>query len=191
MSNRPIKTVKVAQTIEELMQAFAVRAAVNLGEQHFSYAEEFDGNDFTATQIVGLIDDEPVATMRIRYFSDFAKLERVAVRQEFRKSRIAFDVVRFGLRLCHKKGYRKLYGHAEEHLVRFWGRFGFKPMNTPRFVFSGHRFVELECDLEPHADPVTIDKDPMVLNRPESEWDRPGVLDRSAFRPVTNPAGDR
>lgn len=80
-----------------------------------------------------------------------------------------------------------LNGHAEEHLVPFWGRFGFKPMDAPRFVFSGHRFVEIECDLEPHVNPLTMHKDPMVLIRPESEWDRRGVLNRSVIRPATNP----
>ena len=173
------------------MQAFIVRAAVFLGEQRCPYAEEFDGNDFTATQILGPIDDEPVATMRIRYFSDFAKPERLAVRQEFRKSRIAFDVVRFGLKLCREKGYRKLYGHSQHRLVPFWRRFGFRPTNTPHFVFSDHLYVELVCDLKPHPDPLTIDTDPMVLIRPESEWDRPAVLDRSAIRRATNPTDDR
>ena len=190
MSNQPIKLVRIAQTIEELMQVFVVRAIVFMGEQQCPYAEEFDGNDFTATQILGLIDDEPVATMRVRYFCNFAKLERMAVRAEYRKSRIAFDLIRFGLGLCRQKGYRKVYGHSQERLVLFWGRFGFKPMNTPDFVFSDHRYVELECDLEPHPDPLTIDTDPMVLNRPESEWDRLGVLDQSAIRPATNPTGN-
>ena len=88
-----VVSVKVARSIEDLMQAFAIRAAVFLSEQHCPYAEEFDGNDFTATQFLGLVDGEPASTCRTRYFSDFAKLERVAVRREFRGSGVAAQMI--------------------------------------------------------------------------------------------------
>lgn len=190
-SSTPARTtVKVTQSIEEMMQAFAVRAAVFLGDQDCPYAEEFDGNDFTATHILALMGDEPVATMRIRYFSDFAKPERLAVRRGYRNSRIAFQVVRFGIELCRQKGYRRLYGHSQERLVPFWKRFGFQSVNAPDFVFSDHRYVELECFLEPHSDPIAVGTDPMVIIRPEGAWDEPGVLDRSSSRPATCPTGD-
>jgi hypothetical protein len=29
----------------------------------------------------------------------------------------------------------------------------------------------------------------MILIRPESEWDKPGVLEKSSVRPATNPVG--
>ena len=38
-------------------------------------------------------------------------------------------------------------------------------------------------------DALGFDTDPMVLLRPEGDWDRPGILDRSAGRPATNPLG--
>jgi predicted GNAT family N-acyltransferase len=190
LPNRQITTVKVAQNIEEMVQAFVVRAAVFMSEQHCPYAEEFDGNDFTATQILGVIDEEPVGAIRIRYFSNFAKLERLAVRREFRGCAVAATVIEFALELCRRKGYRKIHGHAEEHLLPFWRRFGFQPMSVPSFVFSDHQYVEMELELEPHPDPIAIGKDPMLLIRPESEWDKPGVLEKSSLRPATNPVGD-
>ena len=84
------------------MQAFVVRAAVFMSEQHCPYAEEFDGNDFTATQILGVIGEEPVAAIRIRYFANFAKLERLAVRREFRGRAVAATVIEFALELCRR-----------------------------------------------------------------------------------------
>ncbi len=184
-------TVIVAHTMEDMMKAFAVRAAVYMSEQDCPYSEEFDGNDFTATQILGLIGDEPVATMRIRYFSDFAKPERLAVMRKHRTSHIAEKIVRFGIELCRQKGYRRLYGHAQARVLPFWRRFGFQPIDGPDFVFSDHRYIEVECLLEPHPDPVTIGKDPLVLIRPEGSWDQPGVLDQSSSRAATCPTGDK
>lgn len=172
------------------MQAFVVRAAVFMSEQRCPYAEEFDGNDFTATQILGLIDGEPAATIRIRYFAGFAKPERLAVRREFRKTGIAGDVIEFAVELCRQKGYAKLYGHAQERLVPFWERFGFTPMDRPEFAFSDHNYIEIERDLDPLPDALTMKDDPMTLIRPEGEWRERGVLDHSIERPATNPTGD-
>ena len=182
-------TVKVTQSIEEMMQVFAVRAAVFMGDQDCPYGEEFDGNDFTATQILGLVGEEPVATMRIRYFAGFAKPERLAVRRGYRKSGIAAKIIKFGMELCRKKGYLRLYGHSQARLVPFWENLGWQTIDTPDFEFSDHRYVEIECHLEPHPDPITIGKHPLELIRPEGAWDKPGVLDRSAIRPATCPIG--
>ena len=45
-------SVKVAGSIEEMMQAFTIRSAVFMADQNCPYAEEFDGNDFSATHVV-------------------------------------------------------------------------------------------------------------------------------------------
>lgn len=171
-------TTKVAHTIEEMMQAFAVRAAVFLSELACPYTEEFDGNDFTATHFLGYVGGEPASTCRIRYFADFAKLERVAVRREFRKSGVAAEMIVYAIELCRQKGYRKLHGHCEEHLVPFWQKFGFQPIDTESFVIREHEYIEIECPLEPHPDPIEIGKDPMLFIRPEGAWDEPCVLER-------------
>ncbi len=179
VNSRPaVVTTKVAHTIEELMQAFAVRAAVFLSELACPYTEEFDGNDFTATHFLGHVDGEPASTCRIRYFADFAKLERVAVRQEFRKTGVAGKMIGFALDLCRQKGYRRLHGHCEEHLLPFWQKFGFEPIDADRFVLLGHEYIEIECPLEPHPDPIEIGKDPMLFIRPEGAWDEPCALER-------------
>lgn len=190
-SNSAPITVSVAHTIEDMMKAFAVRATVYMSEQDCPYAEEFDGNDFSATQILGHIGEEPAGTMRIRYFADFAKIERLAVRRSYRTSPIAAKIVKFGIELCRQKGYRKLYGHAQARVVPFWRRFGFQTIDGSDFVFSDHQYVEVECLLEPHPNPITIGNDPLVLVRPEGMWDRPGVLDRSRSRPATCPTGEK
>ena len=109
------------------MRVMTIRSAVYMAEQECPYDEEFDGNDFSATHLIGYVGNEPAACLRIRYFADFAKMERLAVRQEFRKTRLAFKVVRAGIELCRTKGYRRIYGHSQKRLLNFWSRFGFKP----------------------------------------------------------------
>jgi len=180
---------KVARTLNDMMQVAAIRAAVFMSEQKCPYDEEFDGNDLcAATHILGYVNDEPAACLRIRFFADFAKIERLAVRHEYRNTRLSFSIVWAGIELARKKGYRTLYGHAQNRLVNFWSRFGFKPVEQGRdIVFSDFAYTEMRADLEPHPDPVSIESDPYIIIRPEGEWHKPGVLEVSSTRPVTSP----
>ena len=188
-SRAPEVTTKVAHTIEELMQAFAVRAAVFLSELAYPYQEEFDGNDFTATHFLGYVGPEPASTCRVRYFADFAKLERVAVRQAFRKTRVGIKMIESALDFCRQKGYRQVHGHCEEHLLPLWQAFGFEPINGDKFTLADHQYIEIACQLEPHPDPIAVGKNPMVMIRPEGNWDEPGVFERSATPPPADPTG--
>jgi len=181
--------VKVARSLNDMMHVMAIRAAVFLSEQACPYHEEFDGNDFCATHLIGYRGFEPAACLRARFFADFAKLERLAVRHEFRNTRISFQVVRAGIELARKKGYRRIYGHAQDRLVPFWSRFGARPMSDHRrkIVFSDFSYTEMLLVAEPHPHPITLDSDPYEIIRPEGAWHRPGPLDRSAERPATSP----
>jgi len=134
------------------------------------------------------VNGEPAACLRVRYFAGFVKIERLAVLPRFRRTLIAKDVVERALEICRRKGYTKMYGQSQMRLVSFWERFGFKPMQKDaRLVFSDHAYVEIVGDIAPHPHPLTPESDPLMLIRPEGNWDEPGVLDHSASRPPTNP----
>jgi predicted GNAT family N-acyltransferase len=181
--------VQVARRLEEILQAVAVRSLVYMGEQRCPFAEEYDGNDFAgATHLILSSKGEPIGTLRLRWFAGFAKLERVAIRSEHRGGAGARVLIDAAFALAARKGYRKMIGHAQERLTPFWKRYRAKPRpGRDRFVFSDHEYVEIEAELEARDDALTEDADPIVLLRPEGDWDRPGVLDRSVVRPATNP----
>jgi predicted GNAT family N-acyltransferase len=184
--------VTIARTIEDLSRVIAVRSAVYIGEQECPYDEEFDGNDLSATHLLGYVGREPAGCLRVRYFADFAKIERLAIRAEFRKTRTAFQLVRAAFQLCRKKGYTRIYGHSQKRLVNFWSRFGFRVMEDGKsFVFSDFDYVEIVADVDRDPDCVTIGVEPYVIIRPEGRWDTPGILEKSAARPVTRPSVNR
>ncbi len=173
-------TTRVSRTIEDVMKVFAIRAATYMNEQACPYAEEFDGNDFCAAHIIGEIGGEPAGCIRIRFFGGFAKLERLAVRPEFRKSSLAFRLVRAAIDYVRQKGFTHIYGHARADLVPFWSRFGFRPIaGRPNFSFSDVDYVEMEGPITPAAHPIGLGHTPYELIRPEGAWDRPGPLDPS------------
>jgi hypothetical protein len=84
MSNHPVVVIKLATTSDELMQCYMLRAAVYMGEQHCPYWEEYDGNDYSASHLIVYIDGEPGASLRVRWFASFAKLERAVVLKRYR-----------------------------------------------------------------------------------------------------------
>jgi predicted GNAT family N-acyltransferase len=181
--------VTLARNFEDLNRITAIRSAVYIGEQQCPYEEEFDGNDLAATHLLGYVGHEPAGCLRIRYFADFAKIERLAIRAEFRKTRTAFQLVRAAFRLCQKKGYTKIYGHSQKRLVNFWSRFGFRVMEGGQsFVFSDFDYVEIVADVERDPEAVTLGVQPYVIIRPEGRWDVPGILEQSSSRPVTRPS---
>ncbi len=181
-------TAVVASTPDMIAKVFALRAAVFMSEQNCPYEEEFDGNDFCATHILGFVNGQPAAVLRLRYFADFAKMERLAVLPKFRRTLIPKLIVETGIDLVRRKGYRMLYGHSQKRLLKFWNRFGLKPLNKNfPLVFSDHEYIEVAAELVPHPDAITVMSDPYLIVRPEGSWDTPGVLDNSASRPATNP----
>jgi len=193
-SHRPGGTgtsVAVARSMEDMSRVIALRATVYMAEQACPYEEEFDGNDLSATHLIGYVGDEPAGCLRIRFFADFAKIERLAVRAEYRNTRMAFALVRAGIELARVKGYRRLYGHAQKRLVGFWSRFGFRVFEgAQELVFSDFDYVEMLLEAEPHPQAIGIGIDPYVIIRPEGRWHRAGALDRSRSRAVTRPSVD-
>jgi predicted GNAT family N-acyltransferase len=180
-------SIRVAASMSDLMQVVAIRGAVYLNEQSCPYDEEFDGNDFCAMHLIGSVDGEPAGCMRIRYFADFAKLERLAVRREFRGTTLAVDMCRAAIELARRKGYTQIYGHAQPRLVPFWRRLGARPLEGRQpLIFSDYSYTEMLVTTSPHPEALSLASDPYVLIRPEGSWDRPGPLEASVARMSTH-----
>ncbi len=170
------------------MLVTAIRSAVYLAEQDCPIEEEFDGNDLVAAHFIGFVGKEPAACLRVRFFGEFAKVERLAVRHQFRRSRVSFKLVQASVEYVRRKGFRKIYGQAQDRLVDFWAHFGAKPLGHNRKItFSDFSYTEMVLEIEPGPDAITLDSDPYVIIRPEGDWDRPGVLDLSSGRAASSP----
>jgi len=190
-SDRKAVSITVARDFNDLLRVASIRGAVYIGEQECPYDEEFDGNDFTATHLLGYVGDEPAGCIRIRHFADFAKVERLAVRKEFRHTVVSFQLVRAAIEYCRAKGYRRIYGHAQKRLLKFWSRFGAVPLpGSKEFTFSDFDYVEVMGNFEPDPQAIHIGTDPYIIIRPEGRWHEPGILERSASRPASRPSVD-
>jgi len=182
-------TIEVVRSMDEMARVIAIRGAIYMAEQRCPFEEEFDGNDFTATHLICHKDREPVGCIRIRYFADFAKLERLAVRHEGRGSGLAGRILDAAIELCRKKGYSVLYAHSQKRFLKVWEQRGFRRMGARELVFSDFDYVEVKLETQKHPQSITLSDDPYVIIRPEGRWDTPGILEKSASRGVCLPAG--
>jgi predicted GNAT family N-acyltransferase len=173
--------IKVVETDEERLKAMLVRGIVYMHEQQCPFSEEFDLNDHAATQVLGAIEGEPVLTARIRYFNGFAKIERLAIRPEYRGKGYAHQLLTFVLGICRQKGFSRFYLHAQLYLQPFYSRYGFKAEGHP-FAFSEHGYLEML--MEETSDQVQpamhIGSQPMLLNRPDNSPYAPGPMEQNA-----------
>ncbi|MBM3115111.1 GNAT family N-acetyltransferase [Jeongeupia naejangsanensis] len=177
-------TIKIVENEDERFKAMLVRAIVYMHEQLCPYSEEFDLNDHAATQIVGLTaTGEPVLTARLRYFNGFAKIERLAIRKEYRGLGYAHRLLSFLLDLGRTKGFSHFYLHAQARLRGFYEGYGFRPVGSA-FSFSDHDYIEMELSEQPQlvSPSMHIGSTPMVLNRPENSTQLLGPLEHGAFR---------
>src|SRR5260370_22184748 len=106
-------SIRIARDPNDLMLVTAIRAAVYLAEQDCPIEEEFDANDLVAAHFIGFVGTEPAGSLRVRFFGEFAKVERLSVRHQFPRSRVSFKLVQASVDYVKRKGFRKIYRHAQ------------------------------------------------------------------------------
>ncbi len=177
-------SAEVVRTLDGFHQVSAIRAAVFLSEQDCPYEEEFDGNDLCATHLLLKSNGRPVGTLRIRWFAEFAKLERIALLPCERGRPGLRVMLATGFELVSRKGYERMIGQIQARLWPVWSRM-FKCRlieRRPPFWFSGYEYREIDIPIPRHPLALHMREDPYRIIRPEGDWDAPGVLDASAER---------
>src|ERR1700733_11964439 len=89
-------SIRIPRSMSDLMTVTSIRAAVCLDEQDCPYEEEFDGNDLVAAHFIGFIGKEPAGCLRVRFFGEFAKVERLAGRHPDPRVPLFFQILAAG-----------------------------------------------------------------------------------------------
>lgn len=124
---------RIAATPNDLQMVMAIRAATFLAEEeHLTYADEFNGNDFVATHFLVLVNGDPAGAIRIRWFQEFAVLEKVCVRSRYRSYRVFRALGDAAMKHLRRKGWRVAVGRARGDTHKLWSRlFGARPTGGP------------------------------------------------------------
>lgn len=176
--------VSMVRTLDDYQKAMAIRAPTYLGEQDCPYDEEYDGNDLCASHVLAYLNGQPIATLRLRWFSGFGKIERVSVLPPYRGSGVVKVMLAAAMEVSARKGYRRMLAQIQTRLWPLWSKtLNCRMMDDhPNFYFSDFEYCEIEISIAAHPEAIRSTTDPLTIIRPEGDWDRPGVLDASASR---------
>ena len=168
-------TTKIAMTMEESLQGFAVRAACFLGELEVPYTEEFDGHDFSATHVIAYVGEEPVGTVRVRWFQSFAMPERLAVVQRFRGRNIGQVLLERCRLLTERRGCNMLYTRVLPRDTSYWEKQGWRRLVAETEAAEDRSIVAMVRAVDPSKPLPDVKTPEMVALGTEARLDESGM----------------
>jgi GNAT superfamily N-acetyltransferase len=162
--------VTIARDFNDLAIVHSLRSAIFLNSPDHTYNSHFDGNDLSATHLIGYIGEYPGGCIRIRYFADFVRMERFGVLEKYRKSKLALSLARAAIEFCRTKGYRRFVGSATPEMVRFWSIFGGRVVANRTLHAFGHEYIEMALEYPEIPEALNTGSSPSLLIQPEGKW---------------------
>jgi predicted GNAT family N-acyltransferase len=105
--------------------AYSLRITVFSEEQGIPQDNELDEFDDAAYHCVTYIDERPVACGRLNIINDGAKICRLAVMKNFRKSGYATELCNHFISLARQNGAKYIYLHAQTYITNLYQKIGF------------------------------------------------------------------
>jgi predicted GNAT family N-acyltransferase len=170
--------VETVRTLDQFQKVIALRAMTYWRDHDTPYEEEFDGNDLCGLHLLATVHGQPAASLRLRFFAGFCKIERVCVDHRHRGGAVLHHIMAHAADIASRKGYRRLIAHMQVELKDMWNHVMHCTIDESSVWQAwGLSFYTVEIPLPEHPEAIQADSDPFVLLRPEGDWDRPGVLD--------------
>lgn len=116
--------------LHDISECLAVRREVFGDEEQFLTAASKDSQDSSAIFVLayetgGLNDQKIVGTGRLIFLGDHYKINRVAVRKEYRGKKYGDFIVRMLLDKAVTMGAKEVYADVPEQIVPFYEQIGF------------------------------------------------------------------
>lgn len=121
--------IRIAQNESDKEQVLHVRTAVFVNEQHVPMDEEVDAYEEEAIHFLGVTNDKPVATGRLRFVDTYGKLERISVLAAYRGQSFGKAMIRFMEKTIRKNGYGMAKLNAQTHAEAFYKHLGYETVS--------------------------------------------------------------
>ncbi len=136
---KPVLSSIDASIMHEIRNEVFVKEMAISSEDEFILKEEYQAKSFLI-----YLNEIPIGTIRYRIFENGIKIERVAVKKEYRDKKYASQVIKY---LSDLIGARynpvRVYLHAMYHLKDFYTSLGFKEKGSP-FMEANIKHIEME-----------------------------------------------
>ena len=123
--------IKTATTTKDKGKCFSIRRDVFVKEQNISGKIEFDDENIDATYFIAKYKNIFVGTARYRLTDFGIKLERFAVLKSFRNLGVGKQLALYILNSI--KSEKVIYLHAQESVIEFYSKLGFKRIGSQFF----------------------------------------------------------
>ncbi|WP_120496192.1 hypothetical protein [Kiloniella sp. EL199] len=140
--------VIVVSSLDEWVQCQHVRSSAFLPTE--PYSEEFDGRDFElVTHILAIQNTVPVACMRLRYTCantiHGGRLALMPNLEPRNRLKTLNAIATFADNYCMKMGFTRILGEvADQRLIKFWIRRGFRLTGDQPIEFGNRQFWPIE-----------------------------------------------
>ena len=118
--------IDLVRDIDDLNEAFQLRRQAFVKGKNVPEYMEFDGNDFTSSHLLLRVDGKAAGTLRIRYFKDFAKMERLCIASDFRGLGLPRYLLDYTEDYLAHKGYTYFFSYILKELKTYWLARGFE-----------------------------------------------------------------
>ncbi|MBC78860.1 MAG: GNAT family N-acetyltransferase [Chloroflexi bacterium] len=137
-----------AKESNKISHCFDIRKKVFVEEQGVPVEEELDPYDDISIHALALVDNKPVATGRLILSNkSFAKIGRMAVLSQFRRTGVGSKVLLFLEKKAVEKNINEISLHAQEYVMKFYKNHDYKERGNI-FLEAGIKHIEMFKKLE-------------------------------------------
>ncbi|SFR36031.1 GNAT family N-acetyltransferase [Litoreibacter janthinus] len=134
----------IART-RDIATCLKIRRVVFIDGQNVPEDEEVDGEDPTCRHYLAHVDGVPAATARVKSLGDRAKIQRVAVLDEYRGTGLGAELMRFVLDDLREEFEAAILG-SQSHAIGFYEKLGFAAFGT-EYDDAGIPHRDMTCNL--------------------------------------------
>lgn len=140
---------KKVKNISEFIDSIRLRTDVFIIEQRCPPGWEPDELDKIADHFIAAINDEIVATIRLREKPEgIGKLERLVVKKEHRKKGIGSNLIKYAVEHARKKGLKKVWLQGQKRAQKTFEKAGFRRISEEYDLFNlGIPHIDMELRL--------------------------------------------
>ena len=131
---------------DQLYALLKLRVDIFVVEQNCPYPE-LDNKDQTALHMLGTQSNELVAYLRVYFNMDAAVIGRIITHEKHRKKGLSSQLIEEAMNyIKNHSSSKSIKLQAQEHLVSYYSRFGFKPVSD-RYVWDGIPHIDMEIEI--------------------------------------------
>ena len=135
-------TYTIADSKDDLIDVLRLRVEIFVMEQNGPHDEEPDVHDKESAFVVAKADGTIIGTARFRNVGDTVKIERIAVKKEYRGRGIGRRLVDYAIEHIEREGPKVIFLHAQTAAEDFYQKLGFHPVGD-RFVEAGIEHIKM------------------------------------------------